>query len=65
MIPPIAMSVAVTLRPGAYRVLVIDHARARTYESKVRIPSDRARIEIQFGLGESDVRAVYGERIYQ
>lgn len=65
MIPPIAMSAAVILRPGTYRVLVIDGARARMYETKLRIPSDRARIEIGFYVHESDLRVVYGEHVYQ
>ena len=60
-----AMSAAMTLRPGTYRVLVVDRARAKIYESKVRSPSDRARIEIMVGESESTIEVVYGARIYQ
>ena len=65
MVPPMAMSAAMTLRPGTYRVLVVDRARAKIYESKVRIPSDRARIEIMVGESKSTIEVVYGARIYQ
>jgi hypothetical protein len=65
MVPPMAMSAAIPMRPGTYRVLVVDGARAKIYESKIRIPSDRARIEISFVDSKSIVEVVYGERIYQ
>lgn len=63
--PAIVMSAAVTLHHGTYRVVVVDRARAKIYEARVRIPGDRARIEIWFDVGESSARVVYGERVYQ
>ncbi len=65
MVPPMALSASMTLRPGTYRVLVVDRARSKVYESKVRIPSDRARIEIMVGDSASTIAVVYGARIYQ
>jgi hypothetical protein len=63
--PAIVMSSLVMLHPGTYRVTLVDRTRAKTYEAKVRIPGDRARIEIWFDVGASNVGVVYGERIYQ
>lgn len=63
--PAIVMTAAVTLHPGSYRVVVVDRARATSYEGKVRIPGDRARIELWFDEGASNVGVVYGEQVYQ
>jgi len=63
--PAIVMTAAVTLHSGGYRVVVIDRARAKSYEAKVRIPGDRARIELWFDVGASNAEVVYGERVYQ
>ena len=53
------------LAPAIEALFKAESARARMYESKLRIPSDRARIEIWFDVGESNIAGVYGERIYQ